>query len=84
MSQRNLLAKSSDINGTFCCHLLRYASAGDLSNVTIVTLTVSHMFVLQRSYPPPEEIANPANAELLIDDILNPQQAEMQRPVWPL
>lgn len=37
---------------------------------------------LQRSYPPPEEIATPANAELLIDDVLNPQQAESQRQVW--
>ena len=36
---------------------------------------------VQRSYPPPEEIATPANAELLIDDVLNPQQLEAQRQV---
>ncbi|DBA68932.1 hypothetical protein WJX79_006578 [Trebouxia sp. C0005] len=37
----------------------------------------------ERSYPPPEEIATAANAELLIDDILNPQQADVQRQVEP-
>ncbi|DBA68908.1 TPA: Eukaryotic translation initiation factor 4 gamma 1 [Trebouxia sp. C0005] len=37
----------------------------------------------ERSYPPPEEIATAANAELLIDDIMNPQQAYVQRQVEP-
>lgn len=35
----------------------------------------------ERSYPPPEEIATPANAELLIDDILTARQADVQREV---
>lgn len=39
---------------------------------------------VQRSYPPPEEIATPANAELLIDDIMNPQQVDPQRQVCRL
>lgn len=37
----------------------------------------------ERSYPPPEEIATPANAELLIDAIINPQQADPQRQAEP-
>lgn len=53
----------------------------DLSGLVRSCNNIKTSEYVQRSYPPPEEIATPANAELLIDDILTSRQADVQREV---